>query len=74
MSASSDIIKRCPEGGRRNTDSRSACTAVRRNSETGGLEDYAKLPAELPIMRKMFDIQPGFMITGCLPRYGLVGE
>jgi hypothetical protein len=37
------------------------CNATSTGSETGGLEDYAKLPAELPVMRKMFDIQPGFM-------------
>jgi hypothetical protein len=34
---------------------------LRRNSETGGLEDYAKLPAELPVMRRISDIRPGFM-------------
>jgi hypothetical protein len=36
---------------------------LRRNSETGGLEDYAKLTAELPVMQGISDIRPGFRVN-----------
>jgi hypothetical protein len=36
---------------------------LRRNSGTGGLEDYTKLSAELPVMRRISDIRPGFRVS-----------
>jgi DNA-binding SARP family transcriptional activator/tetratricopeptide (TPR) repeat protein len=36
---------------------------IRRNSGTGGLEDYAKLSAELPVMRRISGIRPGFHVN-----------
>jgi hypothetical protein len=36
---------------------------IRGNSGTGDLEDYAKLPAGLPLIRKIPDIRPGFRVN-----------